>query len=90
MKGQVAVWSWFPPPAAWEANRSGCNWLTWTERSESIFLNILSDARNGKGRPRSHADWVTHLRGQNVARVLIKRNNSRSQAFMDSVIPVGN
>ena len=89
-KNQVALWSWFPLPAAWEASRSGCNWLTWTERSESIFLYILSNARNGKGKPRSHGDWVAHLRGQKVARVLIKQNNSRSQAFMDSMVPVSN
>ena len=45
-------------PASWEASRSGCNWLTWTERSESIFLNILSDAHSGKGKPRSHTEWI--------------------------------
>jgi hypothetical protein len=87
MKGQVAVWSWFPPPTAWEANRSGCNWLTWTERCESIFLNILSDVRTGKGKPKSHADWVSALRGQQTARILIKRNNSRSEDFMSKVVP---
>jgi hypothetical protein len=43
-KGQVAVWSWFPPPAAWESDCSGCNWLTWTEQCDSVFLKILSDA----------------------------------------------
>jgi hypothetical protein len=88
--GQVAEWSWFPPPAAWEANRSGCSWLTWTERCESVFLGILSDARAGKGKPRALADWKNRLRGQKHARILIEHNNSRSQAFMDRVVPVGN
>ena len=49
---QVAMWSWFPPPAAWEVGHSGCNWLTWTERCESVFLPILSEARAGKGKPK--------------------------------------
>jgi len=90
MKGQVAMWSWFPLPAAWEASRSGCNWLDWTERCEDIFLNILSDVHAGKAKPRAHADWVNRLRGQQTTRILTKQNNSRSQAFMDSVVPIGN
>jgi hypothetical protein len=90
VKGQVAVRSWFPPPAAWEATRSGCNWLTWTERCESIFLNIMSDVCDGKGKPRALADWVSHLRGQQTSRILIKQNKTRSQAFMDRVVPIGN
>jgi hypothetical protein len=88
--GQVAVWSWFPPPAAWEAGRSGCNWLTWTERCESVFLKILSDARAGKGKPKPLAKWKEDLRGQRSSRILIEHNESRSQAFMDKVVPVGN
>ena len=87
--GQVAVWSWFPPPAAWEAGRSGCNWLTWTERCESVFLKILSDARAGKGKPKSLAKWKEELCGQRFARILIDHNDSRSKAFMDRVVPVG-
>ena len=65
-------------------------WLQLAYLDREVLLNILSDAREGKGRLRSHADWITHLRGQNIARVLIKQNNSQSQAFMDSVVPVGN
>ena len=87
---QVAVWSWFPPPGAWEGVRSGCNWLTWTERCESIFLRILSAARAGKGKPKSVTKWKDHLRGQRFARDAIENNDSRSQAFMDRVVPVGN
>ena len=75
------------PPAAWEVNCSGCNWLTWTEQCESKFLNILSDARTSKGKPRSHSDWVSELRGQQTARILIKQNNSWSEAFMSKVVP---
>jgi hypothetical protein len=89
VKGQVAKWSWFPPPEAWENTRAGCNWLTWTERCENIFQKILSDARAGVGKPKSHADWVTHLRGQQTSRNLILHNKSWSQAFMDRVLPVG-
>jgi hypothetical protein len=88
-EGNVAVWSWFPPPAAWEGNRSGCNWLNWTERCEMVFLNILSDARTGKGKPKSLTKWKDELRGQRVARQLIEHNYSRSQAFMDRVVPFG-
>jgi hypothetical protein len=88
--GQVAVWSWFPPPAAWEAGRSGCNWLTWTERCESVFLKTLSNARAGKGKPKPLAKWKDELRGQRVARTFIECNDSRLQAFMDRVVPVGN
>ena len=87
---QVAVWSWFPPPAAWEGNRSGCNWLTWTERCESVFQNILSDARAGKGKPKALAKWKSDLRGQRTARELIERNDLRSKAFMDRVVPYRN
>jgi hypothetical protein len=86
--GQVAVWSWFPPPEAWESNRSGCNWLTWTERSEDVFQKILSDARIGQGKPKALAAWKEKLRGQKVTRTLTEHNESRSQAFMDRVVPV--
>ncbi|KDR76619.1 hypothetical protein GALMADRAFT_67036, partial [Galerina marginata CBS 339.88] len=89
IQGQVAVRSWFPPPAAWEHNRSGCKWLEWTERSEEIFQNILKDVRCGTAQPKSLSDWISQLRGQNVSRVLLKQNNSRSKQFMDTVVPIG-
>lgn len=86
-KGQVAVRSWFPPPTAWVANRSGCNWLDWTERCEELFLKIMEGVHDGTAKPKSNADWVTFLRGQNTSRALIKQNNIRSQAFLDKVVP---
>ncbi|KIM35115.1 hypothetical protein M413DRAFT_79731 [Hebeloma cylindrosporum] len=87
--GQVAVWSWFPLPSAWEATRSGCNWLEWTERCEEIFNNIIDDIQDGRAKPKSNAAWITFLRGQKVSRALVKHNNIYSQRFMDSVVPVG-
>lgn len=87
--GQVAVWSWFPPPSAWEAARSGCNWLDWTERCEEVFLNIINNVRVGKSQPKPYASWVSHLRGQTVSRALIKFNNTYSQEFMDRVVLTG-
>jgi hypothetical protein len=86
-KGQVALRSWFPLPTAWEANRSGCNWLDWTERCEEIFLNIMDGVHDGTTKPKSHAEWVSFLRGQSTSRILIKQNNARSQAFLDKVVP---
>jgi hypothetical protein len=83
------VWSWFPPPAAWESSRSGCNWLTWTERSETVFLGILLDARAGIGKPRSLSKWRDDLHGPRFTRTLIEHNESRSKAFMDRVVLVG-
>lgn len=83
------MWSWFPNPRAWEVVRSGVNWLDWTERSEDIFLNIIEDINCGKGKPKSHTGWISHLRGQTVSRALIKQNNICSQQFMDSTVPTG-
>ncbi|KAF8157848.1 hypothetical protein B0H34DRAFT_749097 [Crassisporium funariophilum] len=88
-KGQVAVWTWFPPPEAWVHNRTGCHWLDWTERCEDIFQRILTGIHDGTGRPRSTTQWLTHLRGQNVSRILIKHNDVRSQQFMDAMVPIG-
>jgi hypothetical protein len=87
--GQVAVRSWFPPPSAWTATRSGCSWLEWTERCEDIYLNIINNIREGKGTPKSHADWISFLQGQKIARALVNNNSSLSQRLMDSVVPVG-
>ena len=81
--------SWFPPPLAWESNRLGCNWLEWTERCEEVFLNIVDNVYNGKGRPKSHSEWTTFLQGQKVARVLANGNHTVSQKFMDRVVPIG-
>jgi hypothetical protein len=89
VEGQVAKWTWFPPPEVWEKTRVGCNWFTWTERCEDIFQNILFDARADVGKPKSVSEWVTFLRGQQTARFLISHNKSRSQAFIDRVLPVG-
>ena len=90
VQGQVAVWSWFPPPTAWEASRSGCNWLAWTQQCEDIFQNILSDVCTSKAKLRAQAEWVSRLHGQQTSHTLIKLNNSQLQAFMDGVVPVGN
>ena len=82
------MWSWFPPPVAWEAYRSGCNWLTWMERSENVFVKILSNTHAGKGMPKSLSQWTSYLRGQRVTRTVVEHNKSRSQAFMDRMVPV--
>jgi hypothetical protein len=84
------VWSWFPPPAAWETFRCGCNWLTWTERSEEKFQTILLEARAGKGTPKALAAWKSELRGQRFARISTEHNESRSKVFMDKIMPVAN
>ena len=81
------MWSWFPPPADLEADSSGYNQLTWTE---SVFLKILSDARDGKGKPKSLTNWRSKLHEQQFTHILIKHNESWSQAFMDRVVPVVN
>jgi hypothetical protein len=86
---QVAVWSWFPPPSAWQHSRSGCNWLDWTERCETIFLDILKKAVSGKAQPKAHKDWINVLRGQGPSRVLVEQNNARSKRFMENVVPTG-
>ncbi|KAF8156129.1 hypothetical protein B0H34DRAFT_799189 [Crassisporium funariophilum] len=88
-KGQVAVWTWFPPPEVWVHNHTGCHWLDWTEQCEDIFQRILSGIHDGTGRPRSTTQWLTHLRGQNISRVLIKHNDVRLQQFMDAMVPIG-
>ena len=90
VRGQITTRSWFPPPNIWEGRRCGSNWLTWTERCEDTFQNILSNARSGVARPKSHSEWDNALRGQATSRILIKQNNSRSKAFIDRVVPFGN
>jgi hypothetical protein len=50
-------------------------------------VNIMDGVRKGTAKPKSHADWVSSLRGQSTSRVLIKNNKARSQAFLDRIVP---
>ena len=49
-------------------------------------MNIMDGVRKGTAKPKSHADWVSSLRGQSTSHVLIKNNKARSQAFLDRIV----
>ncbi|KDR77443.1 hypothetical protein GALMADRAFT_138554 [Galerina marginata CBS 339.88] len=87
---QEAVWSWFPPPSAWQAARCGNKWLDWTERCEDLFLKILYDIRHNNLAPKSRQGWIECLKGQKPAKVLAEANFKQAKMFMTELLPVQN
>jgi hypothetical protein len=82
------VWSWFPPPSAWQAARCGNKWLDWTERCEDLFIKIMYDIRHSKLSPKSRQGWIEHLKGQKQTKILVEANNKQAEMFMNKVVPI--
>ena len=85
---QEAVWSWFPPPSAWNCDRAGLRTIEWTERCETWFTKHLTQIREGKVKPKSHSGWISALRGLNLTRTLINHTSRLAIAFVDDVVPI--
>ncbi|KAF8178734.1 hypothetical protein BJ912DRAFT_929879 [Pholiota molesta] len=77
--GQTTVRSWLPPPSAWCKNGAGFRWLEWTERSESFFVGLLQDIKNGKKQPLTVSGWRSQLRGLKTTRDLLDFSNEEAQ-----------